>query len=160
MPTFDIVSEVDLHEVSNGVDQANREVANRFDFKGTGASFTLEDGAIALKAQVDFQLGQMLDILRAKLAKRSVDVACLAPEEPVITASEARQRVVIRQGLDQPLAKRLVKLIKDSKLKVQASIQGDKLRVSGKKRDDLQQVIGTVKQAGIELPLQYVNFRD
>jgi uncharacterized protein YajQ (UPF0234 family) len=149
MPTFDIVSEVDLHEVSNGVDQANREVANRFDFKGTGASFTLEDGAIALKAQVD-----------SKLAKRSVDVACLAPEEPVITASEARQRVVIRQGLDQPLAKRLVKLIKDSKLKVQASIQGDKLRVSGKKRDDLQQVIGTVKQAGIELPLQYVNFRD
>ena len=160
MPTFDIVSEVDLHEMANGVDQANREVANRFDFKGTGASFTLEDGAIALKAQVDFQLGQMLDILRAKLAKRSVDVACLAAEEPVITASEARQRVVIRQGLDQPLAKRLVKIIKDTKLKVQASIQGDKLRVSGKKRDDLQKVITVVKEAGIDLPLQYVNFRD
>jgi len=160
MPTFDIVSEVDLHEVANGVDQANREVTNRFDFKGTGASFTLEEGAVAMKAQVDFQLGQMLDILRTKLAKRAVDVACLAPEDPVLTTSEARQRVVIRQGLDQPLAKQLVKMIKDTKLKVQASIQGDKLRVSGKKRDDLQKVIATVKEAGIDLPLQYVNFRD
>ena len=113
-----------------------------------------------MKAQVDFQLGQMLDILRTKLAKRAVDVACLAPEEPVLTTSEARQRVVIRQGLEQPLAKQLVKMIKDTKLKVQASIQGDKLRVSGKKRDDLQKVIATVKEAGIDLPLQYVNFRD
>ncbi len=160
MPTFDIVSEVDLHEVANAVDQANREVTNRFDFKGTGASFTLDDGAIALKAQVDFQLTQMLDMLRAKLAKRGVDVACLGPEDPVLTASEARQRVVVRQGLDQALAKSLVKLIKDTKLKVQSSIQGDKLRVSGKKRDDLQQVISIVKGADVDLPLQYINFRD
>lgn len=160
MPTFDIVSEVDLHEVANAVDQANREVTNRFDFKGTGATFTLEDGAVNLKAQVDFQLAQMLDVLRTKLAKREVDVGCLGVEDPVLTASEARQRIVIRQGLDQPLAKRLVKLIKDAKLKVQPSIQGDKLRVSGKKRDDLQEVISMVKRADVDLPLQYINFRD
>lgn len=160
MPSFDIVSEVDLHEVANAVDQANREVTNRFDFKGTGASFTLEDDAVNLKAQVDFQLAQMLDILRAKLAKRDVDIACLGVDDPVITASEARQRVAIRQGLDQALAKRLVKMIKEAKLKVQASIQGDKLRVSGKKRDDLQTAIARVKEADVDLPLQYVNFRD
>ncbi|MBT8061595.1 MAG: YajQ family cyclic di-GMP-binding protein, partial [Gammaproteobacteria bacterium] len=137
-----------------------REVTNRFDFKATGATFTLEDGAVNLKAQVDFQLGQMLDVLRAKLAKREVDVGCLGVEDPVVNVSEARQRIVIRQGLDQPLAKRLVKLIKDQKLKVQASIQGDKLRVSGKKRDDLQEVISLVKRAEVDLPLQYINFRD
>ena len=160
MPTFDIVSEVDLHEVANAVDQANREVTNRFDFKGTGATFALEDGAVNLKAQVEFQLGQMLDVFRAKLAKREVDVGCLGVEDPVLTNSEARQQIVIRQGLDQPLARRLVKLVKDSKLKVQVSIQGDKLRVSGKKRDDLQDVIRLVKEANIDLPLQYINFRD
>ena len=160
MPTFDIVSEVDLHEVSNAVDQANREVTNRFDFKGTGASFTIEDDAINLKAQVDFQLAQMVDMLHTKLAKRRVDVACLSPEDPVVTSSEARQRVVIRQGLDQPLAKRLVKLIKETKLKVQSSIQGDRVRVSGKKRDDLQAVISAAQGAEIDLPLQFINFRD
>ncbi len=160
MPSFDVVSEYDAHEASNAVDQANREVQNRFDFKGTGSSFALEGNVISLKSQTDFQLKQMLDILRQKLAKRGIDIACLKEEEPEITGSEARQKVVLRQGIETPLAKELVKKIKASKIKVQASIQGEKLRVSGKKRDDLQAVIALLKDSGTELPLQYDNFRD
>ena len=160
MPSFDVVSEYDAHEASNAVDQANREVQNRFDFKGTGSSFALEGNIISLKSQTDFQLRQMLDILRQKLAKRGIDIACLKEEEPEITGSEARQKVVLRQGIETPLAKELVKKIKASKIKVQASIQGEKLRVSGKKRDDLQAVIALLKDSGTELPLQYDNFRD
>ena len=160
MPSFDVVSEFDAHEASNAVDQANREVGNRFDFKGTGAKFELDGQLISLTAPADFQLKQMLDILRQKLAKRGIDVACMKEEEPEITGSEARQKVILRHGIETPLAKDLVKQIKSSKLKVQTAIQGDKLRVSGKKRDDLQSVISMLKEVDIDLPLQYENFRD
>ena len=160
MPSFDVVSEVDLHELANAVDQANREVTNRFDFKGTGAEFTLEESTISLKAQVEFQLQQMLDILRQKLAKRGVDVAALEAKDPVTSGSEARQTVLVRQGIDAALAKKLVKTIKDAKLKVQAQIQGEQVRVTGKKRDDLQSVIALLREADVDLPLQFNNFRD
>ena len=160
MPSFDVVSEVDLHEVNNAVDQANREVSTRFDFKGTNARYEKTDAVISLHAETDFQLKQMLDILQAKLAKRGVDIACLQIDAPEITGKQARQNVTLRQGLDTILSKKLVKLIKDSKIKVQASIQGEKLRVSGKKRDDLQQVIAILRDTKLDMPLQYDNFRD
>ena len=160
MPSFDVVSEFDAHEASNAVDQANREVTNRFDFKGTGSKFELEGQVITLTSQTDFQLQQMLDILRQKLAKRGIDIACMKEEEVEVTGSEARQKIILRQGIEAPLAKDLVKRIKGSKIKVQASIQGEKLRVSGKKRDDLQAVIALLKDTDVDLPLQYENFRD
>lgn len=160
MPSFDVVSEYDAHEASNAVDQANREVSTRFDFKGTGSRYELEEQVITLTSQTDFQLQQMLDILRQKIAKRGIDVACMKEEEPELTGSVARQKVILRQGIDTPLARDLVKKIKASKLKVQSAIQGEKLRVSGKKRDDLQSVIALLKDAGTDLPLQYENFRD
>lgn len=160
MPSFDVVSDFDAHEVSNAVDQANREVSTRFDFKGTGSKFELEDQVIALTTQSNFQLKQMLDMLRQKLAKRGVDVGCMQEQEPEITGSQAKQNVVMRKGIDTPLARSLVKTIKSSKLKVQVAIQGDKLRVSGKKRDDLQSVISLLKDTDVDLPLQYENFRD
>ncbi|MFQ6004328.1 MAG: YajQ family cyclic di-GMP-binding protein [Woeseia sp.] len=160
MPSFDVVSDFSAHEAGNAVDQANREVNTRFDFKGTGSKFELEDQLITLTSQSEFQLKQMLDILRQKLAKRGVDVACMQEEEPEVTGSQARQKVILRRGIDMPLAKSLVKTIKGSKLKVQAAIQGDQLRVSGKKRDDLQSVISLLKDTAVDLPLQYRNFRD
>ncbi len=160
MPSFDVVSEFDAHEASNAVDQANREVSTRFDFKGTGSKFELEGQLLTLSTQSDFQLKQMLDILRQKLAKRGVDIGCMKEEEPVLTGGQARQEVVLRKGIDMPLARSLVKTVKSSKLKVQTAIQGDKLRVSGKKRDDLQSVISLLKDTAVDLPLQYENFRD
>jgi uncharacterized protein YajQ (UPF0234 family) len=160
MPSFDVVSDFDAHEANNAVDQANREVNTRFDFKGTGSKFVLEDEVISLTSQSDFQLQQMLDILRQKLAKRGVDVGCLKEEEVEIAGSEARQKVIMRKGIDTPLARELVKKIKSSKIKVQSAIQGDKLRISGKKRDDLQAVISLLKDTDTDLPLQYENFRD
>jgi len=160
MPTFDVVSEFDAHEASNAVDQANREVTNRFDFKGSGSKFVLEANIISLTSQSDFQLQQMLDILRQKLAKRRIDIGCMQEEEVEISGSEARQKVILRQGIETSLARDLVKKVKASKIKVQTAIQGDKLRVSGKKRDDLQAVIALLKDADVELPLQYENFRD
>ncbi len=160
MPSFDVVSEFDAHEVSNAVDQANREVNTRFDFKGTGSKFELEGQLLTLTTQSDFQLKQMRDMLRQKMAKRGVDVGCMKEEEPEITGSQARQNVILRKGIDTPLARSLVKTIKGSKLKVQTAIQGDKLRVSGKKRDDLQSVITLLKDVDVDLPLQYENFRD
>jgi uncharacterized protein YajQ (UPF0234 family) len=160
MPSFDVVSEVDMHEVTNAVDQANREVTTRFDFKGTNARYELNESMITMKAEAEFQLQQMLDILQTKLSRRAVDIDCLEFAEPQQSGKEVRQEVTIRQGLDSVLSKKIVKLIKDAKLKVQAAIQGDKVRVSGKKRDDLQQVIAMLKEAKLELPLQYINFRD
>lgn len=160
MPSFDVVSEFDAHEASNAIDQANREVGTRFDFKGTGSKYELEDQVVNLTSQADFQLQQMMDILRQKLAKRGIDIACMKEEEVEITGSEARQKVILRKGIDTPLARDLVKQIKASKIKVQTSIQGEKLRVSGKKRDDLQAVIALLKDSETELPLQYDNFRD
>lgn len=160
MPSFDVVSEFDAHEASNAVDQANREVNTRFDFKGTGSTYTLEGNVITLKSQSDFQLQQMQDILREKLSRRDIDTGCMQVEEPVVTGSEARQTVILRQGIDSDLARRLVKDVKSAKLKVQAAIQGDKLRITGNKRDDLQAVIAMLKKADVDLPLQYNNFRD
>ncbi len=160
MPTFDIVSEIDMHEVANAVDQANREVTNRFDFKGSNAKYEQNDAELNLSAEADFQLKQMLDILNLKLTKRGVDIACLQINDVEMTGKIAHQKVILRQGIDAPMAKKVVKMIKDSKLKVQASIQGEKVRVNGKKRDDLQQVIGLLKDAKLDLPLQYENFRD
>ena len=160
MPSFDVVSEFDSHEARNGVDQANREVTTRFDFKGTGSKFELDGDVIALSTQSDFQLRQMMDILRQKLAKRGVDIGCLEEQEPEFSGSEARQKVVMRRGIDTDRARKLVKDIKNMKLKVQTAIQGDKLRVSGKKRDDLQAVIAMLREKDIGLPLQYENFRD
>ena len=160
MPSFDVVSDFDQHEASNAVDQANREVQTRFDFKGTGSKFVLEEQVISLTTESDFQLKQMMDIVRQKLAKRGVDIACLEEQEPEFSGSEARQKVVLRRGIDADRARKLVKDIKAAKLKVQAAIQGDKLRVSGKKRDDLQSVISLLKDTDAGLPLQYENFRD
>jgi len=160
MPSFDVVSEVDQHELSNAVDQANREVSTRFDFKGSDARFELTEQLITLNAQAEFQLQQMLDMLYNKLAKRNIDTACLEVGDAVIMAKTASQPITVRQGIDTPMAKDMVKKIKASKIKVQTSIQGDQLRVSGKKRDDLQAVMALLREADIELPLQFKNFRD
>ena len=160
MPSFDIVSEVNQHEVTNAVDQASREVDQRFDFKGTNAKFELKDAVVALSAQADFQLKQMLEILKLKLSKRGIDVACLKVDEPVTTGQTARQVVTLRQGVDTELGKKIQRLVKDSKLKVQAAIQDKQVRVSGKSRDDLQSLIALVKKGGFDLPLQFTNFRD
>lgn len=160
MPSFDVVSEVDLQEVRNATDQANREVGTRFDFKGSDAHFDLEGAAVTLHAQSEFQLEQMMDILQKKLVKRAVDIDCLDLGKVETANNRARQTVTIRQGIDTDTARQIVKDIKASKLKVQAQIQGEQVRVSGKKRDDLQQVIALLKNADIGLPLQYINFRD
>lgn len=162
MPTFDVVSEIDRHELTNAVDQANRELSQRFDFKDSGASFDLNEKEldVLLKAQVDFQLQQMLDILRNKLAKRGIDVGCMDIKDPVTNLAEARQNVLLRHGIDQDCGKQIVKLIKESKLKVQGSIQGDKVRITGKQRDDLQAAISLLKKEQFDRPLQFENFRD
>jgi uncharacterized protein YajQ (UPF0234 family) len=160
MPSFDIVSEVDMHEATNAIDQANREVNTRFDFKGTNAVFELSDEAINLKAQNEFQLKQMLEILQTKLAKRNIDISCLDIGEMEIHMNQARQKITIKQGIDSDLARTLVKTIKASKLKVQAAIQEKQVRVTGKKRDDLQDTIALLREEKINQPLQYTNFRD
>jgi len=160
MPSFDVVSEVNHHELSNGVDQANREVTTRFDFKGTGSNFDLSDQIITMSTESDFQLQQMYDMLCNKLVKRSIDIACLEKGEAVIQARTATQTVKVNEGIDTLTAKNMVKLIKQSKTRVQAAIQGEQLRVTGKKRDDLQAVIALLKGANLEIPLQYKNFRD
>ncbi len=160
MPSFDVVSDFDSHEANNGVDQANREVTIRFDFKGTGSRYEIEEQVITMITQTDFQLKQMLDILHQKLAKRGINIACLEENDAQLGNNGARQQIVLRRGIDADRARKLVKQIKAAKMKVQTAIQGDKLRVSGKKRDDLQSVIAMLKQADIGLPLQYENFRD
>ena len=161
MPSFDIVSEFDKHEGANAVDQANREVQSRFDFKGVDASFTLEGDKVQLEAEVDFQLKQMLDILRNKLIARSIDPRIMDVQDAEVSGVKARQTVALKQGLEQKEAKDIVKRIKDSKLKVQAQIQGDKVRVTGKKRDDLQSVMALLRgDEGPDLALQFDNFRD
>jgi uncharacterized protein YajQ (UPF0234 family) len=160
MPSFDVVSEVDLQEVRNAVDQANREVGTRYDFKGVDAKFELTDADIKLTAEVEFQLSQMMDILRQKLVKRKVDIASMDIKDPETSLNAARQQVTIKQGIDSESAKKMVKEIKGSKIKVQAQIQGEQVRVTGKKRDDLQQVITLLRDADYALPLQFTNFRD
>ena len=160
MPSFDIVSEVDMHEVTNAVDQTNREISNRFDFKGTSAKVEQTDTGLVLESENDFQIRQMLDILHKKISKRGIDVAALSAGDIVTSLNKATMAITIRQGIDQDSAKKIVKLIKGTKLKVQGSIQGDKVRVNGKKRDDLQETISMLKESGMDLPLQYINFRD
>jgi len=160
MPSFDVVSEVNHHELSNGVDQANREVTTRFDFKGTGSKFELADQVIAMNTESEFQLQQMYDILCNKLVKRGIDIACLEKGEADIQARTATQAIKVNEGIDTPTAKNMVKMIKQSKTRVQAAIQGEQLRVTGKKRDDLQAIIALLKGADVEIPLQYKNFRD
>ncbi|WP_168013577.1 YajQ family cyclic di-GMP-binding protein [Halomonas salinarum] len=161
MPSFDIVSEFDKHEAMNAVDQANREVTTRFDFRGVDASFTLNDDTVSLEADADFQLKQMIDVLRTKLIARGIDARCMEEQAPELSGVKARQDVKLKQGLEQADCKAIVKQIKDAKLKVQTQIQGDKVRVTGKKRDDLQQAIALLKsEQGPDLALQYDNFRD
>ena len=161
MPSFDIVSEVDMHELNNSIDQANREVGTRFDFKGVDAKFELtEQERIAVSAEVDFQVRQMLDILRSKLTKRGVDTKSLIEEEVQIVGQKAIMNVRVQQGIDSDIARKIVKVIKETKIKVQTAIQGEKLRVSGKKRDDLQNIIDLVKNSKLDIPLQFENFRD
>jgi len=160
MPSFDVVSQVNMHEVTNAVDQANREVANRFDFKGTNSRFERQESAVTMYAPSEFQLKQMLDVLTGRLAKRQIDLACLEMGELQESGKEARQIVTIRQGIEGPLAKQIVKRIKGEKLKVQAAIQGEKVRVTGKKRDDLQEVIAFLKEEEWDMPLQFENYRD
>lgn len=160
MPSFDIVSELNAHEVANALDQANREVTTRFDFKGTNAKFELVDLVVTLTAPSEFQLEQMLDILRLKLTKRSIDIACMKIEEPVLIGQTAKQTVTLRQGIESELGKKLQKLIKESKLKVQAALQDKQVRVTGKSRDDLQAAIALVRNGKLDMPLQFTNFRD
>jgi cyclic-di-GMP-binding protein len=160
MPSFDIVSKLDLHELTNAVDQANRELANRFDFKGTGAEFERAETVVTLKAKAEFQLRQMLDILKQRLAARHIDIRCAEIADPEVNLGGARQTVTLKQGIDQALAKNIIRRIKDAKLKVDTQIQGDKLRLAGKKKDDLQGAIALLRAADIKMPLQYENFRD
>jgi hypothetical protein len=160
MPSFDTVSELNQHEVENAVDQANREVELRFDFKGTDAKFVRLGGEITLEAPAEFQVSQMLDILRLKLAKRNIDLVCLEEGELETNLARAKQKITLREGISSESAKKLQKAIKDSKLKVQASIQGDKLRVTGKSRDDLQAAMALLRQQKVDVALQFNNFRD
>lgn len=160
MPSFDVVSEVDLPEVRNAVDQASREVGTRFDFKGVDASFELKEAEITVTAESEFQVQQMMEILKSKLVKRNVDIMSMQEGDVVESGKKAILKVTMHQGIDADMGRKLVKLIKDKKLKVQTAIQGDKLRVTGKKRDDLQEVIAMLREAKLEIPLQYNNFRD
>ena len=160
MPSFDTVSEVDAHELSNAIDQASREISTRFDFKGSNAKVAQEVSNIRIEAKSEFQLDQVYDILITKMSKRGIDVMCLDRGKVEEANMSARQLITLRQGIDKDSAKKMVKLIKDSKMKVQASIQGEKLRVTGKKRDDLQNVMNLLKKSELGVPLQFNNFRD
>jgi uncharacterized protein YajQ (UPF0234 family) len=161
MPSFDVVSEVDMVEVRNAVDQANREIGTRFDFKGSDARIEQAEAKLTIHADDEFKVGQARDILETKLAKRGVDLGSLdRGQVEKAGGDKARQEIAVRQGIDADLARRIVKRIKDAKLKVQASIQGEQVRVTGKKRDDLQEVIAMLRKEELGLPLQFTNFRD
>ena len=160
MASFDIKSELDHHEVTNAVDQANRVLQNRFDFKGTGAEFLLIDQTINLSANEEFQILQMLPILNESLAKRGIDLKSLKPNNIDLSGGSAKQTINLQEGIDKELAKKITTIVKQSKSKVQASIQGDSVRITGKKRDDLQTIIQLIKDQNYDMPLQFVNFRD
>ncbi|NQY35228.1 MAG: YajQ family cyclic di-GMP-binding protein [Alteromonadaceae bacterium] len=160
MPSLDIVSETDLEEVRNAIQNASRELTTRFDFRGVDASFEWKSPAITVKAEADFQLTQMQDILRTQLAKRKIDAKAMTIGNAVHTGKTFSQQVTFAEGIEQPVAKKIVKLIKDAKLKVQASIQGEQVRVTGKKRDDLQAVMQLIREADLEQSFQFNNFRD
>ncbi|MGE4072433.1 MAG: YajQ family cyclic di-GMP-binding protein [Lysobacterales bacterium] len=160
MPSFDVVSELDKHEVRNAIDQANRELGNRFDFRGTGCVFELDEFVVTLKAQGEFQLKQMLEILKPRLVARGIDIRCMEVADPESNLAAARQKVTLKQGVDQKNAKDIIRQLKDARIKVEAQINGEKLRVSGKKRDDLQAAIALLRGLELDLPLQFENFRD
>lgn len=160
MPSFDIVSEVDKHALTNAVDQANRLVTTRYDFKGVDASFERKEFEVTLTAEAEFQVEQMLDVFKGALHKNQIDIACLDIKDMKASGKQVKQEIVVRTGLESEMAKKIVKIIKDSKAKVQAQIQGDQVRVTGKKRDDLQECIALLRAAEVEMPLQYTNFRD
>jgi len=162
MPSFDVQSEIDIHELTNAVDQANRELQQRFDFKDTGAVYELKakEFTVQMKAEVEFQLKQMLEILKLRVSKRGIDIACLDPKDPQTNLAEARQDVVLRHGIDADCGRKIVRLLKDSKLKVQAGIHGDKVRVTGKQRDELQSAIALLRKETFDRPISFGNFRD
>lgn len=160
MPSFDIASEIDMEEVRNATENASRELTTRFDFRGVEASFTYQDKTVVMAAQAEFQLQQMESMFRSACAKRHIDTSAMDVQAMDIRGKNYRQTIAFKQGIEQPMAKKIVKQIKDAKLKVQASIQGDQVRVTGKKRDDLQQAIALIKQADLGQPFQYINFRD
>lgn len=160
MPSFDVVSELDHHELTNAVDQTNREISNRFDFKGSDAKVEQSEDSLTMESENEFQLDQIFTVLTQKLTKRSLDIKSLERQSAETSNMRARQKLVLKEGIDKDLAKKIVKLIKESKMKVQASIQGEQVRVTGKKRDDLQQAIALLKDTGFEQPLQFTNFRD
>jgi hypothetical protein len=160
MPAFDIVSEVDLHQLTNAVDQANRVIETRFDFKGVDASFSRNEFQVTVSAEADIQLDQMVDMLRGTLIKCKIDPLVMEIGDVQGAGKQVKREITMRSGLEPLLAKKIVKLIKDKKLKVQAQVQGDQVRVTGKKRDDLQAVMAMLREAGLEQPLQFTNFRD
>jgi uncharacterized protein YajQ (UPF0234 family) len=160
MPSFDVVSEIDHHELTNAVDQANREVANRFDLKGTGARVERNASVLTVVAEAEFQVKQLREILETRLSKRGIDIDCLEAGELSKNIAEARQPLTVREGVDKDTGRKILKLIKDGKLKVQAQMQQNQVRVTGKNRDDLQAVIAMLKAAKLGLPLQFTNFRD
>ncbi|MFT6285749.1 MAG: hypothetical protein ACJA09_000484 [Alcanivorax sp.] len=160
MPSFDVVSEVDLHQLTNAVDQAGRIIGNRFDFKGVAASFEREERSIVMVAEAEFQVSQMEDMLRSALIKCDIDPGAMDIGEMVTTGKQVKQTVQLRHGLDSDQCRSVVKAIKDAKFKVQAQVQGEQVRVNGKKRDDLQQVIVLLRDGEFGLPLQFSNFRD
>ena len=161
MPSFDIVSEIDKHELTNAIDQANREIGNRFDFRGTDARVEQSDKILTIHADSDFQIDQVLDILRLKLVKRGIEVSCLEVKDSVGNGKMRKQDVIIREGIDKDLSRKIVKMIKDGKAKVQSAVQGESVRVTGKKRDDLQGVMALLRDNDkVDMPLQFNNFRD
>lgn len=160
MPSFDIVSEVDLHQLTNAVDQASRVIDTRFDFKGVNANFERTGLEVLLTAEAEFQITQMQDMLRSTLNKCGIDPRAMDMGDIVTSGMAVKQNIVFKNGLESLLAKKIVKMIKDTKLKVQSQIQGDQVRVTGKKRDDLQQVMAMLREAELEQPLQFTNFRD
>ncbi|SEL45283.1 hypothetical protein SAMN05216214_11296 [Atopomonas hussainii] len=159
MPSFDVVSELDKHEVTNAIDNAMKELERRYDLRGKG-SFEAKDLSVTMTAEADYLLQQMLEILKSSLVKRKIDIQCLEVKDAYASGKEMKQEVLLRQGIDKDLAKKIVALIKDAKLKVQAAIQGEQVRVTGKKRDDLQEAIALLRTKELGMPLQYNNFRD
>jgi uncharacterized protein YajQ (UPF0234 family) len=160
MPSFDVVSELNMHEVANAIDQANREVTTRFDFKDSGARYEIKENTVTLQAQSEFQVKQMREILQLKMTKRGIDISCLEFNNPESAGKQCRQSITLKQGIDAALGRKITGLVKESKLKVQAAIQGDQIRITGKKRDDLQAAITLLRDAKLDIPLQYTNFRE
>lgn len=160
MPSFDVVSEVDLHQLTNAVDQAGRIIANRFDFKGVDANFERDERLVLMTAEAEFQVAQMEDMLRSALIKCDIDPGAMDCGEPITTGKQVKQSVQLRHGLDSDQCRSVIKKIKKAKLKVQAQVQGEQVRVTGKKRDDLQQVMAILREGDLGSPLQFNNFRD